>query len=91
MTRRILAVALVLAMAVVFAGIASADDAKTITGTLVSEDQLMANDGQEYMLENTEAAKDIEQYVDKKVEIKGTVMEKEGQKTIKVESIKPVE
>ena len=91
MLRRILAVVLVLAMCVSFSGLALAGEMKTITGTLVSGDQLMADDGQEYMIDEASAAKDLDQMVDKKVEVKGTVMEKDGKQVLQIESIKPVE
>jgi hypothetical protein len=89
MYRRTLAVFMILAMVVVFSGIASAAETQTLTGTLVSKDQLKADDGQVYTLENTEAAQNLDQLMDKKVEIKGAVMEKEGKKVIQVESIEP--
>ena len=92
MARRIISVFMILAMAAFFGGIASAtDDMKTITGTLVSEDQVMADDGQKYMIEDAGNAENLDQMVDKKVEIKGTVMEKDGEKVLKIDSIKPVE
>lgn len=80
---------MILAMIVVFAGIASAAETQTVTGTLVSKDQLKADNGDVYTLENTEAAKNLDQLMDKKVEVKGAVMEKEGKKVIQVESIEP--
>ncbi len=91
MTRRIVSLLMVLAMVAFFGGFAAADDMKTITGTLVSEDQLMADDGQEYMIEDAGMAKNLDQMIDKKVEVKGTVTEKEGDKVLRIESIKPVE
>lgn len=91
MSRRILTALIIVAMAVFFAGIAPAQDMKTITGTLVSQDQLQADDGQVYMIENTGAAQDLDQMVDKKVTVKGTVMEKEGKNVIQLDSIEPAE
>jgi hypothetical protein len=89
MYRRTLAVFMILAMVVVFAGIATAAETQTVTGTLVSKDQLKADNGDVYTLENTEAAQNLDQMMDKKVEVKGAVMEKEGKKVIQVESIEP--
>jgi hypothetical protein len=43
------------------------------------------------MIENTGAAQNLDQMVDKKVTVKGTVMEKEGKNVIQLESIQPVE
>jgi hypothetical protein len=80
---------MILAMVVVLAGIASAADMQTVTGTLVSKDHLKADNGEVYTLENAEAAKNLDQLMDKKVEIKGDVMEKEGKKVMQVESIEP--
>jgi len=91
MSRRILTAFIVVAMAVFFAGVVSAQDMKSITGTLVTQDQLEADDGQVYMIENTGAAQNLDQMVDKKVTVKGTVMEKEGKNVIQLESIQPVE
>jgi len=80
---------MILAMVVVFAGIASAAETQTVTGTLVSKSELKADDGQQYMIEDTGAVQNLDQYVDKKVEVTGAVMDKEGKKVIQVESIKP--
>jgi len=82
---------MIVAMVVFFAGIVSAQDVKTITGTLVAQDQLEADDGQVYMIENTGAAPNLDQMVDKKVTVKGTVMEKEGKNVIQLDSIKTSE
>ena len=91
MNRRILAAFMIAAMAVFFAGIVSAQDMQTITGTLVAQDQLQADDGQVYMLENTEVAQNLDQMMDKKVTVKGAVMEKEGKNVIELDSIQPAE
>ncbi len=82
---------MIVAMVVFFAGIVSAQDVKTITGTLVAQDQLETDDGQVYMIENTGAAQNVDQMVDKKVTVKGTVMEKEGKNVIQLDSIQTAE
>jgi len=91
MSRKIVTVFMIVAMVVSFAGYVSAQDMKTITGTLVSQDQLEADDGQVYMIENTGAAPNLNQMVDKKVTVKGTVMEKEGNNVIQLDSIQSAE
>ena len=92
MYRKITAIIVTLAMAMCFSGIVSASShMKTITGTLVSEGQLKADDGQKYMIEDPGAAQNLDQMINKKVEIKGTVKEKEGNKVLQIDSIKQVE
>ena len=68
---------------------ACAADEVTIQGTVNAQGQLVAG-GQVYAIEQNEARKALAGMVDKKVEVKGVVSEKEDVMVIQVNSYKEV-
>ena len=74
----LLAVAFVAAFAM---NIAAAE--ATISGELTSEGTILAMDGQEYSIAG-DKAEEVQKNIGKKIELKGTVEEKEGKKIISV-------
>lgn len=80
-----------LVLVVFLCGTGFSGEMMSITGTITADNQVVADDGQIYSVADTDNGKDLLQNVDKKVEIKGTVSEKEGMKEIMVESFKVVE
>jgi hypothetical protein len=66
-------------------------DMASISGKITAENELVADDGQVYNIADTEGGQDLLQNVDKMVEVKGTVSEKDGKKEITVNSFKVVE
>jgi hypothetical protein len=81
-------------VAVMISGIAFSADKKAaapslgqeimITGTVNNANQLVAKDGQTFQIADTKAGMELSSYVGMKVQVKGTVMEKEGKKHITV-------
>jgi hypothetical protein len=72
-------------------GVGFSSDMAMISGKVTAENKLVADDGQIYNIADTEGGQDLLQNVDKMVEVKGTVSEKDGQKEIMVNSFKVVE
>jgi hypothetical protein len=67
------------------------EEMTSITGTVTADNQLLGDDGQMYSVADDQSGQDLLQNVDKKVEVKGTVSEKEGMKQIMVKSFKVME
>jgi hypothetical protein len=72
-------------------GPALSADMTMISGKITAENELVAEDGQVYNIANTEGGKKLLKNVDKIVEVKGTVSEKDGKKEITVNSFRVVE
>jgi hypothetical protein len=72
-------------------GTGFSEDMTSITGTVTADNQLLGDDGQMYSVADDQSGQDLLQNVDKKVEVKGTVSEKEGMKQIMVKSFKVME
>ena len=72
-------------------GTGFSSDMASISGKITAENKLVADDGQVYNIADTEGGQDLLQNVDKIVEVKGTVSEKDGKKEITVNSFKVVE
>ena len=66
-------------------------DKMAISGKITAENQLVAEDGQIYNIADTASGNDLLQNIDKIVEVKGTVSEKDGKKELTVKSFKVVE
>jgi len=64
------------------------DESMTITGTVGADSQIIDQDGQTYMLGETDKAQALSALVGAKVELKGTVLEKMGGKEISVTDYK---
>lgn len=62
----------------------SLEESVTITGTVAAGSQIIGQDGQTYMLGETDKAQALSALVGTKVQLKGTVLEKEGSKEISV-------
>lgn len=80
----------VLVLVALFSGIAfSSEKTATaenalITGTITQDNQIIDKDGQTYGLADTDKANELSAFVGTKVQIKGTVLEKEGKKMITI-------
>ena len=72
-------------------GTGFSEEMASISGTITPDNQLLGDDGQTYSVADDQSGKDLLQNVDKKVEVKGTVSEKEGMKQITVKSFKVME
>ena len=62
----------------------SLEESVTITGTVAAGSQIIGQDGQTYMLGETDQTKALSALVGTKVQLKGTVLEKQGSKEISV-------
>lgn len=65
-------------------GAAMQEKEMMITGTINNANQLVDNDGQIFDVADTKAGLELVTHVGQKVQVKGTVMEKEGMKQISV-------
>ena len=62
-----------------------------IVGTIMQDNQIVDQDGQSYVIKPIKEGDNIIELVGKKVQIKGTVLEADGQKTIEMVSYELVE
>jgi len=70
----------------------SADAAEVmLSGTVDDAGKITADDGQAYAIADTDMGKEVVKLASKKVELKGTVTETEGAKTITVIEYKEIE
>ena len=74
-----------------FCGAAIAGESMTIVGTINDDGVLVDQKGALYMLSEDEKGEEVAENAGKKVEVKGTVEESDGNKTIAVESYKVME
>ena len=74
-----------------FCGAAIAAESMTIVGTINEDGVLVDEGGALYMLGEDEKGEEVAENAGKKVEVKGTVEESDGTKTIAVESYKVME
>lgn len=72
-------------------GPALSSDMTLISGKVTADNELIADDGQVYNIADTKGGKGLLKNVDKIVEVKGTVSEKDGKKEITVKSFRIVE
>ena len=82
---------LVLTIALLFCGTGFSEDKMAISGKITPENQLVTEDGQIYDIADTKSGFKLLQNIDKLVEVKGTVSEKNGKKELTVKSFKVVE
>jgi hypothetical protein len=77
-------------MVVMISGVALSAEKKAaeqeimITGTIDDANQLVDKEGQIFSIADTKEGNELVTHVGKKVQVKGTVLESEGQKLIKV-------
>jgi hypothetical protein len=80
-----------LALLVSVCGTGFSEEMTSISGVVTADNQLLGDDGQMYSVADDQSGQDLLQNVEKKVEVKGTVSEKEGMKQIVVKSFKVME
>ncbi len=91
MKKKMLSGLICLAMLALLSGIAIAAEESVIVGTITEDNQIVDQDGQAYMIKQNKQADDIIEFVGKKVQIKGTVLEADGKKTIEIVSYELIE
>jgi len=96
MKRTICLVVCALFMVVMMSGVALSAEKKAaeseviITGTIDDANQLVDKEGQVFSIADTKEGHELATNVGKKVQVKGTVMESEGQKQINVSIYKVI-
>ena len=96
MKRTICLAVCALFMVVMMSGVALSAEKKAaeqeimITGTINDTNQLVDKDGQAFGVADNEQGKELLTHVGEVVEVKGTVMESEGQKQIDVSAYKVI-
>ncbi len=88
---RIGALALALLLVVAMSGIALAAKTVTIVGTVTDTNQIQTENDELIEVAESEIGDKLIEQTGKKVEVKGVVIEADGQKTIKVQSFKVME
>jgi len=68
-----------------------AAEESVIIGTITDDNQIVDHDGQAHTIQQNEQGPDILAFVGKKTQIKGTVLEADGIKTIKIVSYELIE
>ena len=80
-----------LAMIAFLATVSIAAEESIIVGTIIENNQIVDQDGQAYVIKQNKQGDDIIEFVGKKVQIKGTVLEADGKKTIEILSYELIE
>ncbi|MBW2239666.1 MAG: hypothetical protein JRF39_11665 [Deltaproteobacteria bacterium] len=94
MKRTICLVVCALFMVTMMSGVAISAEKKAaeqeimITGTIDDANNLVDKDGQLFSIADTKEGKELATHIGVKVQVKGTVMESEGEKQIKVSAYK---
>ncbi len=63
----------------------------TITGTVTQEGNIMADDGQLYVVEDDEMQDELMELVGKKLEVAGTVGERDGKKILTIQGYEEIQ
>lgn len=95
MKRNVMLVIVGLLLAVLLAGTGWASSTTPaeeiqVTGTVLKGGRLVDDQGHEYQMAKDEGGLQLESQVGQKIEVKGTVLENDGQKIIKINDYKVV-
>ena len=80
-----------LALIAFLSAVAIAADESVIVGVITEDNQIVDQDGQAYTIKQNKQGDDIIEFVGKKVQVKGTVLETDGKKTIEITSYELIE
>ena len=80
-----------LALIAFLSTVAIATEESIIVGTITEDNQIVDQDGQAYVIKQNKQGSDIIEFVGKKAQIKGTVLEADGTKTIEIASYELIE
>lgn len=80
-----------LALIALLSTVAIATEESIIVGTITENNQIVDQDGQAYVIKQNKQGNDIIEFVGKKAQIKGTVLEADGKKTIEIASYELIE
>ena len=80
-----------LALIALLSTVAIATEESIIVGTITENNQIVDQDGQAYVIKQNKQGNDIIAFVGKKAQIKGTVLEADGKKTIEIVSYELIE
>jgi hypothetical protein len=62
-----------------------------IVGTIMDDNQIVDQNGQSYVIKQNKQGNDILEFIGKKAQIKGTVLEADGKRTIEIVSYELIE
>ena len=82
---------MVIGLVALVSGIAIGGDEVSITGTINEDGQLVDESGNAHDIADTEQGIEVMEMTGKKVSVKGTVMEEEGEKVISITSFQVIE
>ena len=91
MTKRVLSGLICLAMIACLSTFAIAAEESIIVGTITADNQIVNNDGQAFLIKPNKQGEEIIAFVGQKAQVKGTVLEADGQKTIEISSYELIE
>ena len=91
MKKRMFTGLICLALIAFLATVSIATEESIIVGTIIENNQIVDQDGQSYVIKQNKQGEDIIEFVGKKAQIKGTVLEADGKKTIEIVSYELIE
>ena len=91
MKKRIFSGLLCLAMIACLSTFSIAVEDSIIVGTITADNQIVNKDGQAFLIKQNKQGEDIIAFVGKKAQVKGTVLEADGKKTIEITSYELIE
>ena len=90
-SKKLLTGALIICFVFMFSGFALSEGDVTVVGTINEENQIVDDGGAVYEVADNEMGEEVMEHVGKKIQVKGTVMEDQGLKTITIKSYTLVE
>ena len=91
MTKRIFSGLLCLAMIACLSTFAIASEDSIIVGTITADNEIVNQEGQAFLIKQNKQGEDIIAFVGQKAQVKGTVLEADGKKTIEITSYELIE
>lgn len=91
MKKQILSGLICLAMIACLSTFAIAAEDSIIVGTITGDNQIVNNDGQAFLIKQNKQGEEIITFVGQKAQVKGTVLETDGKKTIEIISYELIE
>ena len=82
---------LCLAMIACLSTFVIATENSIIVGTITGDNQIVNNEGQAFLIKQNKQGEGIIRFVGQKAQVKGTVLETDGKKTIKIISYELIE
>jgi len=91
MKKQIFAGLICLAMIACLSTFTIAAEDSIIVGTITEDNQIVNNDGQAFLIKQNKQGEEIITFIGQKAQVKGTVLETDGKKTIEIISYELIE